>query len=86
MNSEALIRTHNDTWASVRVGDFMYLCGILEGDVSNPSGATCCIVDMVNECIVAPSQPIIDMARAQTDDYESSDDVLMYEFARREYI
>ena len=79
-----IIRTHKDTWAAVRMGDFMYLCGVFE--VDGKKSGECLIVNMDTQRIVQRSEPIIEMVRDQQEDQELNDDVLMYEFARCEYI
>ena len=79
-----IIRTHQDTWAAVRMGDFMYLCGVFEVDGEKIS--ECLIVNMDTERIVQRSEAIIKMVRDQQEDRELNEDVLMYEFARCEYI
>ena len=85
MREAEIVRTHKDTWASVRVGDFMYLCGVFDSADGKASGE-CLIVDMNTEQIVQRSDAIINMVRETQEDQELSDDVLMYEFARCEYI
>ena len=78
-----IIRTHKDTWFSARMGDNMILCLAKEGHYP-----TCCVVSMSEERIVTSDTTgqIIEMVRDTQDDQESSDDVLMYEFARNQYI
>ena len=84
MREAEIIRTHKDTWAAVRMGDFMYLCGVF--DVDGKKSGECLIVDMDTERIVQRSEAIINMVRDQQEDQKLSDDVLMYEYARCEYI
>ena len=84
MRGAEIIRTHKDTWAAVRMGDFMYLCGVF--DVDGKKSGECLIVDMDTQRIVQRSEAIINMVRGQQEDQKLSDDVLMYEYARCEYI
>ena len=79
-----IVRTHKDTWAAMSMGDFMYLCGVFE--VDGKKSGECLIVNMDTQRIVQRSEPIINMVRDQQEDQELNDDVLMYEFARCEYI
>ena len=83
MREAEIVRTHKDTWFSVRMGDNMILCLSEEGHYP-----TCCVVSMSEERIVTPDTTgqIIKMVRETQEDQELSDDVLMYEFARCEYI
>ena len=84
MRGAEIIRQHKETWASVRIGDFMYLCGVF--DVGGKAIGECLIMDMNTKRIVQRSDAIINMVRKTQEDQELSDDVLMYEFARCEYI
>ena len=61
-----IIRTHQDTWAAVRMGDFMYLCGVFE--VDGKKSGECLIVNMDTQRIVQRSEPIIEMVRDQQED------------------
>ena len=83
MREAEIVRTHKDTWFSVIMGDNMFLCLSEEGHYP-----TCCVVSMSEERIVTPDTTgqIIKMVRETQEDQELSDDVLMYEFARCEYI
>ena len=49
MREAEIVRTHKDTWFSVRMGDNMILCLSEEGHYP-----TCCVVSMSEERIVTP--------------------------------
>ena len=89
-----IIRTHEDTWCSVRMGDYMFLLCIgargasdtkpsvivvdMKFDLSNPNKA---------RIVFKSDDEIIQMIRETSEvDASISDDDLMYDFARNEYI
>ena len=87
MKEAEIIRKHKDTWASVSMGDYMFLLciGAKHASDSNPSVV---VVNMETGKIVFKSDDeILGMVRECTDvDVNVSDDSMMYDFAQDEYI
>ena len=82
-----IVRRHKDTWCSVRMGDYMFLLcvGAAGGSDTNPSVL---IVNMeTGKIIFRNDSEIIDMIR-ETSEVEDNitDDDLMFDYARNEYI
>ena len=87
MNEAKIIRQHKDTWASVDMGDYMFLLCIGAKDASD-SNPSVIVVNMETEKIAFQSDSeIIDMIRETTGlGGDVSDDELMYDYAQNEYI
>ena len=85
-----IVRQHADTWCSVRMGKYMYLLCIGAESVNDDS-ASVVIMDMKKGVIVHKSDDeIIQMIRenrdASDDEGDYSDDEMMFDYARNEYI
>lgn len=87
-DSAYIVRQHADTWCSVRMGEYMFLLcvGAAGADDTNPSVL---VMDMKKGVIVHKSDDeIINMIRETSDAYDDdyTDDQLMFDFTRNEYI
>ncbi|MDE0554971.1 MAG: hypothetical protein OXI24_12180 [Candidatus Poribacteria bacterium] len=89
VDSAYIVRQHADTWASLRMGKYMFLCCIGAASV-NDDNASVLIMDMKSGKIAHKSDnEIIQMIR-ENDDSDSpddyTDDEMMFDYTRNEYI
>lgn len=81
-----VVRTHGDSWASVRMRNYMFLLCIGASGAMN-TDASVLVVDMETQKIVVESDEILQMVMESSEaSDEVTDDEMMYEFARNEYI